>query len=70
MEIFVLFSYEVEDAGTPNPVVEAVRTYDNVHLNSFDIKIYSEKTPLEEFFKSDKMKESTHLTEHLADVLR
>lgn len=51
-------------------VVKALLKYQNVDILSTNLEELAKSTPLEEFIKSDKLKESKYLVEHTSDAAR
>lgn len=70
-EVFVLFTSPIGfRSSTPLPVIDALLTYPNVHLNYLNITQYAENTPLAEWIKTGKLFRSTYVNTHTSDVLR
>lgn len=64
-----MFAYEVEDSNSSDRI-QALRSYSNVHIHRLDILRFSEKSPLEEWFKSGKIFNSQYIIQHESDILR
>ena len=52
------------------PIIDALLSYPNVHLNYLNLTKYAENTPLEEWIKTDKLFRSKYVISHMSDVLR
>lgn len=50
--------------------VEAMLRYRNVYVNRLDLIKFSKSTPMENFFKSDKLNSSHFIVSHTSDALR
>lgn len=71
-DVFVLFSAPVGfyRDKTTSPVLEALNTYDNVHLRNLNLNEYMDDTPAEEWFETEKLFSSNFLVGHMSDLLR
>lgn len=69
--IFVTFASQVGFRNTSKlPIIDALLSYPNVNLNFVNITKYAEKTPLEDWIKTDKLFRSKYVISHTSDVLR
>lgn len=69
--IFVLYASQVGYRNTtPLPLIDALKTYPNVHLNYLNITRYAEQTPLSKWIKSGVLYKSKYVNSHTSDVLR
>lgn len=70
-DIFLIFFREVGFFNeTVLPLIDAILSYPNVHINHADIYDYSENTPLEEWMRSGILFESKYVLSHTSDILR
>ncbi|CAG9798768.1 unnamed protein product [Chironomus riparius] len=69
--IFVMFTSQVGFRNLSSlPIIDALLSYPNVHLNYLNITKYAENTPLEDWILTNKLFESQYLISHTSDVLR
>ena len=52
------------------PIIDALLSYPNVHLNYLNITKYAENTPLEDWIKTDTLFRSQYVISHTSDVAR
>lgn len=70
-KIFVSFTSQVGFRNTSRlPIIDALLSYPNVHLNYLNLTKYAEDTPLEDWIKTNKLFKSEYLISHTSDVLR
>lgn len=70
-QVFLLFSYEVGFFNeTPLPIIDALLSYKNIHLNVLNITEYSKNSPLEKWVEDGALFSSDYLTVHTSDVVR
>lgn len=69
--IFVLFASQVGFRNlTPLPVIDALLSYPNIHLNYLNISNYANNTPLSKWMQSGVLYKSKYFNSHTSDVLR
>ena len=69
--IYVLFTSDVGFRNTSKlPIVDALLSYPNVHINHLNLTKYARNTPLEDWIKNDKLFRSHYVVIHTSDVLR
>lgn len=69
--IFVMFTSQVGFRNTSRlPIIDALLSYPNVHLNYLNITNYAQESPLEDWIKTNKLFRSQFLISHTSDVLR
>lgn len=72
-KIFVLFAGRIAiDANNNCSIMinNMFKEYHNIHFRRINPMEFSKNSPMESFFKTDKIKSSKHLPTHLADILR
>ena len=70
-KIFVIFTSQIGFRNTSRmPIIDALLSYPNIHLNYINLTRYAENTPLEDWIKTDKLFSSKYLVSHTSDVLR
>lgn len=71
LDVFLLFTYDVGFFNKSRlPLVDALLSYRNIYLNYLNVVEYAENSPLEAWLKSGKVYNSSHIVEHVSDVLR
>ena len=69
--MFLIFAKTVGFFNTSKiPVVDAILSYTNVHINYVNIYEYSENTPLESWVQDGILFNSTYVVTHTSDILR
>ncbi len=70
--VFVLFASPVGFVKneTESRILDAILSYENVHLRNLNLWSYVKDTPLDEFFHTNKLFKSDYLVSHLSDFLR
>ncbi|XP_070505104.1 lactosylceramide 4-alpha-galactosyltransferase-like [Chironomus tepperi] len=69
--IFVMFTSQVGLRNTSRlPIIDALLSYPNVHMNYLNITKYAENTPLEDWIMTNTLFNSQYLISHTSDVLR
>ncbi|EDW54088.1 lactosylceramide 4-alpha-galactosyltransferase isoform X1 [Drosophila sechellia] len=73
-QVFVLFAgptYRISNNNShPQPLVEAILSYSNVHLRRLNLESYASGTPMEEWLKDGRLSRSKYLFSHISDFLR
>ncbi|KAH8402940.1 hypothetical protein KR222_000553 [Zaprionus bogoriensis] len=76
-QVFVLFagSTHLPNGNQSNPrnrrpLLDAIRSYKNVHLRQMNLWEYTKNTPIEDWFQKGDLFRSRFLTEHTADFVR
>lgn len=71
-DIFVIFSAQVGfDGKDPySPVINALKSYPNIHFRTVDWYQYAIGTPAEQWIKKDMIFKSKFFNVHLSDLLR
>lgn len=70
-DVFLLFKTPVGFLNsTPLPLFDALLSYKNIHLNFLNLEEFAENTPLEQWVKTGKIYNSSHVIRHVSDVLR
>lgn len=72
-QVFVLFAsptYLPKAADQKLPVIEAMKSYKNVHFRQLNIWRYARDTPIEGWVNKGELFRSSFLTEHTSDLLR
>jgi lactosylceramide 4-alpha-galactosyltransferase len=71
MKVFLVFVSKHGEIKIPKtPLIESVLSYENVHFKWLDLHEFSIGSPLEDFIKNDRLKESIFIVAHTADALR
>jgi lactosylceramide 4-alpha-galactosyltransferase len=66
-----LFTSQVGFRNTTKlPIIDALLSYPNIHLNYLNITKYAENTPLEDWIQTDKLFRSKYVVSHTSDVVR
>lgn len=73
-DVFVLFASPrgfYNDSTIPiHPIIRALRSYPNIYMRNIDLWTYSKNTPLDDWFRHDKIFHSQYLNSHVSDLLR
>ncbi|KAH8262905.1 hypothetical protein KR044_001773, partial [Drosophila immigrans] len=70
-QVFIIFAtptYTSDDET--DPILDALRSYSNIHLRYLNIWRYAKDTPIEKWLKQGDLFHSEYLTEHMSDLLR
>ncbi|KAL7741841.1 hypothetical protein ACLKA6_012060 [Drosophila palustris] len=72
-QVFVLFASPTYLPKSPDqklPLIDAIKSYKNVHLRQLNIWRYARDTPIEDWVNKGELFNSSFLTEHTSDLLR
>lgn len=71
LKVLLLFSsYKRFQNLQATPTLDAILSYPNVVVNFFNATLVSQRTPMEEFIKTDVLSHSKFKVEHTSDALR
>lgn len=69
--VFVLFTSQVGFRNLSSlPLIDALLSYQNVHINFLNLTKYAQDTPLEGWLKKGELFRSKYVNSHTSDVLR
>lgn len=70
-DIFVIFASKVGFSDDfESPIIDALRSYPNIHLRNLNFATYIAGTPMEQWFYTDQLFLSQFLNSHTSDFLR
>lgn len=68
--VYLLFPSPISEAKYLQEQVELLKSYDNVKLMYINTKTFFDGTPLEQWYKTGKIKSSYYPLSHMSDILR